>query len=328
MRLARRTTEAIMRASIAAVVFVGVSVSSASAQTAPPPQKSGERYKSVRVLTDTLASDIIPMMSVIAGSLGVTCAHCHESDFASDANPMKQRAREMMHLTRTTAAAFGGAGKITCNTCHQGHAVPPAYARVEQAAWLSNAVAMATPAPLPTAESVFARYLTVVGGQASLDRISTRTISGTVTRDNGRTGPVSGTFSLQQTMPGSARMDTEFSFPPEARSELNAEFFRPRRAAALAARSRVIGRGVVRSRPTIVVEVANATTGSVDYRLHFDAADGVLVARESERQTPLGILAERHELSDYREVNGVSQPFRIEWLRFDYHVTFTITDVK
>lgn len=138
---------------------------------------------------------------------------------------------------------------------------------------------------------------------------------------------MSGTFSLTQELPGSARMDTKFSFPLEAEGELTAEFFRPRRAADMAARSTVVGRGVIRGRPTVILEVANPS-GAPGYRLHFDDADGVLVARESWKPTPLGVLAERHELSDYRESNGVRQPFRIEWMRADYHVTFEIDSVK
>ncbi|MFN2445936.1 MAG: hypothetical protein ABR606_10220 [Vicinamibacterales bacterium] len=52
------------------------------------------------------------------------------------------------------------------------------------------------------------------------------------------------------------------------------------------------------------------------------------MARESEKLTPLGLLAERHELSDYREVAGIKQPFRVEWLRADYHVTFDVTAIR
>ena len=315
-----------MRASILIGLIVFAAANTASAQN-PTPQRAGERYKSVRVLTEAPASQMIEMMSVIAGSLGVTCAHCHETDFASDAKPMKDTAREMIRLTATTDAAFGGRGVITCNTCHQGHATPPAVAGVEQAGWM-RAPAAAPPAkPLPTADQVFAKYVAAVGGAAAIDKVSSRTVAGTVTRDNGRTGPMSGTFTLTQTLPGSAQMETVFSFPPEAEGELNAEFFRPRRARELAARSTVAGFGVIRSRPTVMVDVAGPS-GGIAYRLHFDEADGVLVARESQKPTPVGILAERHELSDYRDVNGIRQPFCIEWMRADYHVTFAITSVR
>ncbi len=66
---------------------------------------------------------------------GATCANCHVmTDFASDAIPMKIKAREMMALTlrlnRELAQAAGSAGlggfRVTCATCHQGSLRPPA----------------------------------------------------------------------------------------------------------------------------------------------------------------------------------------------------------
>lgn len=43
-------------------------------QVQTTPQTAGERYKSVRELKDIPGSQVIEVMSVIAGSLGVTCA--------------------------------------------------------------------------------------------------------------------------------------------------------------------------------------------------------------------------------------------------------------
>ena len=65
---------------------------------------------------------------------GTSCANCHViDDFASDAIPMKVRAREMMALTLRlnrelrTDAGPGGLGdfRVTCATCHQGSLRPP-----------------------------------------------------------------------------------------------------------------------------------------------------------------------------------------------------------
>ena len=289
-------------------------------------QTAGEKYKSVRVLNDIPASRIIEVMSVIAGSLGVTCAHCHESEFESDAKPMKQKARDMLRLTKDVDATFGGKGMITCNTCHQGKPVPPSFAPVEQAGWVRPKTAPVT-ATLPTVQQVLDRYVEALGGLERVQQVSKRTVTGKVTRDNGRTPPASGTFTLFQELPGTARFETEFSFPPEARSELLAEFLRARRARDLSARARVVGRGTIGSRPTVILEISAPADG-LGYRLHFDEADGLLVAREAEKPTPVGLLQERAEISDYRDVGGIKQPFRFEWLRADYHVTFELETVK
>jgi hypothetical protein len=120
-------------------------------------------------------------------------------------------------------------------------------------------------------------------------------------------------------------MKTEFSFPPEASSEITSDFLRARRLQELIARLRVIGRSRLHDRSTLVVEVANPNG---TYRLHFDDESGLLIARESDKPTPLGRLAERYELSDYRAVDGVLEPHRIEWLRADCHVTLEVTAVS
>jgi hypothetical protein len=73
--------------------------------------------------------------------LGVECAYCHSRDsatnrpnFASDANPMKDRARIMMkmasainkeYLTQLTDPAPGN--PVTCGTCHRGMAKPSVF---------------------------------------------------------------------------------------------------------------------------------------------------------------------------------------------------------
>ena len=72
------------------------------------PQTAGERYKSVQELRDIPATHVVEVMSVIAGSLGVTCAHCHGTDWASDEKPNKAKARQMIAMTRRVDKEFGG----------------------------------------------------------------------------------------------------------------------------------------------------------------------------------------------------------------------------
>lgn len=153
-------------------VITSLSISTSGAAPAPASsQRAGDRYQSVRVLNDAPASQMIEMMSTIAGSLGVTCAHCHEADFASDAKPMTRKAREMILITRNVDTSFGGKGLITCNTCHQGKAIPPSFAPVEQAAWMRTGSVAEADVPLPTAAQVFDRYVDAVGGMQQLRRV-------------------------------------------------------------------------------------------------------------------------------------------------------------
>jgi hypothetical protein len=80
------------------------------------------QLKNIQVLKDVPADQIPATMSFIAGSLGVTCGHCHTVPaFDKDDKPAKLRAREMMLMMRKiNADNFKGATVVNCATCHQG----------------------------------------------------------------------------------------------------------------------------------------------------------------------------------------------------------------
>lgn len=96
------------------LLIVAVAVAAPAAAQTPPP-------------------DPIPSMDVIARSLGVTCNYCHErGSFASDANPKKLIARQMIEMTReinarirvATGKAAAEATRVECVTCHKGAPLP------------------------------------------------------------------------------------------------------------------------------------------------------------------------------------------------------------
>jgi len=65
-------------------------------------------------------------MGNIRTALGVQCNFCHAAgDFASDDNPKKAVARNMMRITADLNAGFpDGKQHVTCYTCHLGDATP------------------------------------------------------------------------------------------------------------------------------------------------------------------------------------------------------------
>src|SRR5262245_39292930 len=139
---------------VAALLLVSIDVR-AQGQA---PQTAGERYKSVRILTDIPASSVIPSMAFIANSLGVTCAHCHTEVYESDEKPTKDKARQMMRMTRAiNESQFGGKRVVTCQTCHNGRAVPASTPPVENAGWNRRADPVDN-APLPSLEDVTRRH--------------------------------------------------------------------------------------------------------------------------------------------------------------------------
>ena len=75
--------------------------------------------------------DVMSSMRTYTSGLGVRCEFCHvQGDQASDANPHKLVAREMIAMTQQINTHFTGGAKVACYTCHRGAEqplmVPPA----------------------------------------------------------------------------------------------------------------------------------------------------------------------------------------------------------
>jgi hypothetical protein len=305
-------------------ITLTVLLGAAVAQTPVVQQTAGEKYKSVRVLRNIPADQIIPTMAFIANSLGVTCAHCHAAEWVSDEKPAKQKAREMLELTQAiNRDHFGGRPIVTCQTCHDGRIVPAATPRVDDAGWMKTASAPAP--PLPDIADILAAYVRGAGGEASLAALKSRLVTGTVTRLNGRSDPVSGPFELRQ-QGTSATMKTDLSHPPEADAEVNASFVRPLYTARTYTDLKAVGIDRIRDREVVVVTGRNQR--GIEHRLFFDRQNGLLLRRSDEIATPLGALPERYDLDDYRAIDGVMIPHRIQWSRADYQVTFRLETVK
>jgi hypothetical protein len=155
--------------------------------------------------------------------------------------------------------------------------------------------------------------------------VKNRLVTGTVTRFNGRSAPVSGRFQVYQEGLSST-VSTELSHPPEADAELNASFARPLLTLKNYTETHVAGRGRVRDREVLVVTGRNPR--GVEHRMSFDARTGLLLRRSDEIATPLGPLPEQYDLDDYRAVDGIMVPHSIQWSRADYQVTFKLESVK
>jgi len=104
-------------------------------QPQPPPSN-------LKVLPkDTSRADLIKLMGQFRGDLGVQCTFCHaqdattkRTDFASDANPLKDTARFMITMTADLNNKYlenlpgrRYADPITCGTCHRGESHPSVF---------------------------------------------------------------------------------------------------------------------------------------------------------------------------------------------------------
>lgn len=120
---------------LACTAFVVLGVSAAKAP--------GQTPKNLKVLpADISDAKLDSIMKSYNIALGVSCSFCHVKtksftdslDFVSDAEPMKENAREMMQMTIEINKNHFYFDKkerpeylttITCKTCHQGKPFPP-----------------------------------------------------------------------------------------------------------------------------------------------------------------------------------------------------------
>jgi hypothetical protein len=140
----------LLRHSLLLVCAASLSAQLILAQETPAPQApaAGQRRgprpnpTNIKVLAkDISGDDVIKLMRQYEGDLGVECEFCHarnpetkRNDFASDANPVKDKARMMIAMTDdlnakylTQVADHKSTAVVTCGTCHRGVSHPETF---------------------------------------------------------------------------------------------------------------------------------------------------------------------------------------------------------
>jgi hypothetical protein len=115
-----------------------------AAQAARPGPPRGPRPNptNIKALPKDITGDqLIKLMRQYEGDLGVECEFCHarnpetkRNDFASDANPVKDKARMMIKMTDDLNTKYlaqlsdrKSTDPITCGTCHRGMSHPEVF---------------------------------------------------------------------------------------------------------------------------------------------------------------------------------------------------------
>jgi Photosynthetic reaction centre cytochrome C subunit len=332
------------------------------------------REKNVKLLGDLPVSQFIPVMNYFAASLGRRCNFCHVNtngqwDYVSDAKPEKNTAREMIKLVLdTNKTFFKGNTEVSCYVCHRGRnnpqGVPPLPLPTPLAPPAGGggpggggqqpggAQPQGTPAPRPTpipADEILNKYITAVGGQAAIDKIKSRTATGTITAANGQ----SGTYELIQTTDRAIETITTprgaiklaltstggwESNGPNPHELAGGDLTRVRNAYQLFSflklkeqytRLRSGGRDKVGDRDAYVLQ-ANRSDNEVE-RLFFDVETGLLLRRVTYMRTMIGIIPQQWDFEDYRDVEGVKMPFTIRLSTTDAGNAFSVrkfTEIK
>ena len=112
-------------------------VSTAFAQASPPETPNKVESPAIKALTGLTVPQFEQEMQHMVQAVGVSCGGCHtRGNFASDDNPRKIKARQMIEMTQALNKQFfpnhkpaegeSVLGRVTCYTCHQGEAKPKA----------------------------------------------------------------------------------------------------------------------------------------------------------------------------------------------------------
>jgi Photosynthetic reaction centre cytochrome C subunit len=130
----------VLCAGLMPILSTGQNTPPAAAPGAPPAARAPQKPKNLKVLPDD--TDLRKVMRQFSGDLGVECEFCHaaadpvthRADRASDANPVKDKARYMIQMTSdlNTKYLAGLSGRhyadpITCGTCHRGEKHPSVF---------------------------------------------------------------------------------------------------------------------------------------------------------------------------------------------------------
>jgi hypothetical protein len=298
------------------------------------PQTAGQRFKNIKIFKDLPATQLDPTMAFISGSLGVRCNYCHvPNQFDKDDKPQKLAARRMIQMVLDiNKGNFNGENSVTCYTCHRGKPTPVSVPAVGQNLWAPSPSSSAAET-LPSVKQILDHYVQALGGADALTKINTRIAKGSrigadnvlvpeevyqkapdklltitsypqVVFSNGYNGTAAW---------GHSSRDGATPLPDQlvAQIKRDAVFNRELKLEQLYSSLTVLGKTPVRDMDAYVVQ-AKTADGPVE-KLFFDVKTGLLVRRYTESDTPLGKLPLQTDYEDYRDVDGIKQPFLIHW---------------
>jgi photosynthetic reaction center cytochrome c subunit len=298
------------------------------------PQTAGQRFKNIQIFKDLPATQVDPTMAFISGSLGVRCNYCHvPNQFDKDDKPQKLAARRMIQMVLDiNKGNFNGENAVTCYTCHRGKPTPVSVPAVGQNLWGPSPSSSAAET-LPPVKHILDHYVQALGGADALKKINTRIAKGSrigadnvlvpeevyqkapdklltitsypqVVFSNGYNGTAAW---------GHSSRDGATPLPDQlvAQIKRDAVFNRELKLEQLYSSLTVLGKTPVRDMDVYVVQ-AKTADGPVE-KLFFDVKTGLLVRRYTESDTPLGKLPLQTDYEDYRDVDGIKQPFLIHW---------------
>jgi hypothetical protein len=341
-------------------VFTAAKVRAQPPAAAGVPKTAAEAFKNIQILKDAPADQIFPAMQFITASLGVNCEFCHvRNTFEKDDKQEKKTARNMMTMMfAINKDNFHGEREVTCYTCHAGSAHPTSTPVISESGpkpepppgmpGMNAPGGLGAGAPVgPGADVILDKYARAISGEDALHKITSRVEKGTlsgmgpggmqvevfakapdarvtvvhtprgenVTAFNGQTGWMSGF--------GPPRPITDGELDNEKR---NADFY-------FASDIKQGFQQISNARPDKVDDhdaylLVARSPGKPPVRFYFDKDSGLLLREVRYVETPLGRNPSQVDYADYRDVDGVTIPFKWTIARPGGQFTIQIDQVQ
>lgn len=324
------------------------------ASASPDQERTAEQtYRNIQVFKGLPESQLLAAMQFMAGSLGVSCQHCHTNQFPQDDKPAKQAARRMIAMMRAiNQGNFSDKLSVNCYTCHRGQLKPALVLPVTSNPAVETR-SKTTVETIPTVDEVLDKYLKAIGGKARLDGVTTQWMKGSVVDSTG-----TNSLEIYRKAPGKMLMVrqaakntlvqafdgkiawrqfdgrvVELGGVDAAFAGRDARFDKDINLKEQFIRMSVSGTDKVGDREVYLIEgVPNdGHISGLSYateRLFFDIQTGLLLRRLIEIETVLGRFPFATEFVDYREVDGVKVPFTISIATPTSTTTLKFTEIK
>jgi hypothetical protein len=354
-------------AGAAVVSLIGVgSTGRAVAQQAKEPT-AGEFFKNVTTtpLKGLTVADFMGSMGVMTSSLAFDCSDCHtgagtdrvvwEADTAR-----KRTARRMVEMVAAiNKNYFAGSETVSCWTCHHGREHPSQTTALD--ALYSTPPeeyddVLAPGEGQPSANEIFDKYITALGGAQKLAGLTSYIATGTQQGFARVSG--GGKFEIFAKAPDQRAVIISFPNAPDRGTQTRAY---DGKAGWVNVPRSVLGEYQVTGTEldglrvdallsfpgSIKTTFRNLKVGypdTVDGKqvnivqgtgpngllttMYFDKTSGLLVRLLRFSRSPIGRVPTQVDYADYRDVNGIKFPFTYSFLWLDGRDRFQLTDVK
>jgi photosynthetic reaction center cytochrome c subunit len=321
----------------------GLAIAAARAQSNAPsspaaPKLAEEQFKNIKVLKGIPADLVFPSMNFITASLGVECEYCHVRgdrglDFEKDDKKTKVTARKMMEMMfAINKDNFEGHRDVTCYSCHRGAADPVATPIITEEepkpeAERGKAPGDAKPV-LPPADQLLDKYLAAIGGQAALQKVTSRVEKGKINA-NGQQLPIEvyakapdkrisimhlpngesvTAFDGKQGWLSNAGHPHMMSAAENDAARIDSDLYFAEHVKNLYKKFTVVPGEKIDGHDTYLVLGRNE--GQPPLRLYFDQQSGLLLRLVRYAETALGRNPTQIDYADYRDADGLKIPYR------------------